>query len=67
MLHVGYEPATVEQVFFPHDGVVGDLGPSLALLADRLEGKFTNAGALLRLREGILVRIAARPEENRFR
>ena len=31
-------------------------GPSLALLADRLEGKLPNAGALLPLREGILER-----------
>ena len=32
-------PASVEQVYFPHAEVVGDVGPSLALLADRLEGK----------------------------
>ena len=39
MIHVGYTPANVEQVFFPHAEVVGDVGPSLALLADRLEGR----------------------------
>ncbi len=66
VIHVGYTPANVEQVFFPHAEVVGDLGPSLALLADRLDGRLTAAAALLPLREGILSRIAARAEEDRF-
>jgi acetolactate synthase-1/2/3 large subunit len=66
VLHVGYLPATVEEVFFPHAEVVGDVGPSLGLLADRLEGKLPKAGALLGLREGILARIADRAEESRF-
>ena len=39
VIHVGYTPANVEQVYFPHAEVVGDVGPSLALLADRLEGR----------------------------
>src|SRR5688572_1575479 len=39
VIHVGYTPATVEQVYFPHAEVVGDVGPSLALLADRLDGR----------------------------
>ncbi|MDA8051304.1 MAG: acetolactate synthase large subunit, partial [Rhodospirillales bacterium] len=66
VLHVGYLPATVEEVFFPHAEVVGDVGPSLALLADRLEGKLPNAGALLVLREEIHARIAERAEEARY-
>jgi acetolactate synthase-1/2/3 large subunit len=66
VLHVGYLPATVEEVFFPHAEVVGDVGPSLGLLADRLEGKLPNAGALLGLREEILARIADRAEESRY-
>jgi acetolactate synthase-1/2/3 large subunit len=66
VLHVGYLPATVEEVFFPHAEVVGDVGPSLGLLADRLAGKLPNAGALLGLREEILARIADRAEESRY-
>ncbi|QRM33757.1 acetolactate synthase large subunit [Microvirga sp. VF16] len=66
VLHVGYLPATVEEVFFPHAEVVGDVGPSLGLLADRLEGQLPNAGALLGLREEILARIADRAEESRY-
>src|SRR5438874_4190472 len=66
VLHVGYLPATVEEVFFPHAELIGDVGPSLKLLADRLEGKLPNAGALLPLRSGILAKIADRAEESRF-
>jgi acetolactate synthase-1/2/3 large subunit len=66
VIHVGYQPAHVEQVYFPQAEIVGDLGPSLRLLADRLEGKIPHAQALLPLREGILSRIAARASEDRF-
>lgn len=66
VIHVGYLPANIEQVYFPQAEVIGDLGPSLRLLADRLEGRIPNAQALLPLREGILNRIAARATENRF-
>jgi acetolactate synthase-1/2/3 large subunit len=66
VIHIGYLPATVEQVYFPQAEVIGDLGPSLGLLADRVEGKIPNAQALLPLREGILARLAARATEDRF-
>jgi acetolactate synthase-1/2/3 large subunit len=66
VLHVGYLPATVEEVYFPHAELIGDIGPSLKLLADRIEGKLPNAGALLALREGILSHIAERAKERRF-
>ena len=66
VLHVGYLPAHVEEVYFPHAELIGDIGPSLALLADRLEGTLPNAGALLPLREGILAHIAERAGESRF-
>ncbi|MGG5822377.1 acetolactate synthase large subunit [Falsiroseomonas sp. HW251] len=66
VIHVGYQPANVEQVYFPHAEVVGDLGPSLELLADRVEGKLPHAGALLSLREEILNRISDRATEDRW-
>lgn len=66
VVHVGYQPAHVEQVYFPQTEVIGDLGPSLKLLADRLEGRLPNAQALLPLREGILARIAERSTEDRL-
>jgi len=66
VVHVGYQPANVEQVYFPQAEVIGNLGPSLRELADRIEGKIPHAQALLPLREGILDRIAARATEDRF-
>jgi acetolactate synthase-1/2/3 large subunit len=66
VLHVGYLPATVEEVYFPHAELIGDVGPTLTLLAERLEGKLPRAGALLPLREQILARIGDRAEESRY-
>jgi acetolactate synthase-1/2/3 large subunit len=66
VIHVGYTPAHVEEVFFPHAEVVGDVGPSLELLADRVEGKLKNAGALLPLRDRILSRVSDRADDGRF-
>jgi acetolactate synthase-1/2/3 large subunit len=66
VIHVSYTPATVEQVYFPNAELVGDVGPSLELLADRVEGKLPNAGALVPLRENILAHIADRADEDRW-
>ena len=66
VIHVGATPATVEQVYFPQTEIVGDVGASLAAIADRLEGKLPNASALLGLREGILAHLAERSTEDRF-
>src|SRR5438105_7269924 len=66
VIHVSYTPANVERVYFPQCEVVGDVGPSLELLADRVEGRLHNAGALLSLREGILSRISDRATEDRW-
>ena len=66
VIHVGATPATVEQVYFPQAEIVGDVGASLAGLADRLEGELPHASALLGLREGILAHLAEGATEDRF-
>jgi thiamine pyrophosphate-dependent acetolactate synthase large subunit-like protein len=66
VIHIGYVPATVDEVFAPQTEVVGDVGPSLALLADRLKCKLKNASALLPLRDEILAHLADRATESRF-
>ncbi len=66
VIHVGYQPANVEQIYFPQTEVIGDIGPSLRLLADLVEGRVPHAGALLPLRESILSSIGARATEDRF-
>ena len=66
VIHIGYTPANVEEVFFPHAEVVGDIGPSLKLLADQLEGKLKLDPAFLALREEILGRITEGADDDRF-
>jgi acetolactate synthase-1/2/3 large subunit len=66
VIHIDYMPATVEEVYSPHAEVVGDVGPSLELLAAKLEGRLKNASALLPLREEILAHLADRATESRF-
>jgi acetolactate synthase I/II/III large subunit len=66
VIHVGHTSATVEQVFFPHAEVVGDMGASLLMLAERLAGKLSRASALLALRQEILQRVADRATEDRY-
>jgi acetolactate synthase-1/2/3 large subunit len=66
VVHVGYQPATVEQVYFPQAEVIGDIGPSLRVLAAQVAGKIPNAQVLLPLRERILGRVAERSTEERF-
>jgi len=45
VIHVGYTAANVEEVYFPHASIVGDIGPSLLMLADRLEKRLPNGSA----------------------
>jgi acetolactate synthase-1/2/3 large subunit len=66
VIHISYTPATVEQVYFPNAEVIGDVGPSLELLADRVEGKLPHASALLPMRSSILSHIADRATEARW-
>lgn len=66
VIHVGFKSAVIEQVYFPSAEVIGDIGPSLKQLADKIEGKLPRAEALLSLREGILEHINDRCNEARF-
>src|SRR5918993_277452 len=66
VIHIGFTSANVEQVYFPHAEVVGDIGESLSLLADRLGGKLDPDPDFLKLRQDILGRINDRAEEDSF-
>jgi acetolactate synthase-1/2/3 large subunit len=66
VIHIGFTSANVEQVFFPHAEVVGDIGGSLSLLADRLGGKLDPDPDFLTLRQEILARINDRANEDSF-
>jgi acetolactate synthase I/II/III large subunit len=67
VIHVGFMPASVEEVYFPQHEVLGDIGQGLHLLADRLEGVLQHDAAFfLTLREQILRRVTQGSDDPRF-
>ncbi|HEX6243389.1 MAG TPA: acetolactate synthase large subunit [Polyangiales bacterium] len=67
VIHIGFIPASVEEVYFPQHEVLGDIGQGLLALADRLEGKLQHDAAFfLDLREQILQRVTAGSDDARF-
>jgi acetolactate synthase-1/2/3 large subunit len=66
VIHIGFVPATVEEVYFPQAEVVGDIAKGLDLLASQLEGRLVMNPDWVVLRKDILAHITARAEEDRF-
>ncbi len=66
VVHVGYQSATVEQVYHPDIEVIGDIGASVEALGARLQGRLTADPGMLELRRRILARVNDRAEEDRF-
>lgn len=66
VIHIGYQSASVEQVYHPDAEVIGDIGATVTALAERLGGKLDPDVAMLDLRQKILARINDRAEEDRF-
>ncbi|ACA21247.1 hypothetical protein M446_7024 (plasmid) [Methylobacterium sp. 4-46] len=57
VIHIGYTPASVEQVFHPDAEVVGDISSTVTALADRLGGRLEPDPGMLELRQSLLERI----------
>ncbi|WP_313244282.1 acetolactate synthase large subunit [Stenotrophomonas rhizophila] len=66
VIHVGFQSATVEQVYHPDIEVIGDIGASATALAERLEGRVVEDAGTGELRQKILARLNDRAEEDRF-
>ena len=66
VIHIGYQSATVEQVFHPDLEVIGDIGTTVLTLAEKLDGQLSLDPHMLELRERILGRINDRADEARF-
>ena len=66
VVHVGYQSATVEQVYHPDIEVIGDIGWTVEGLGERLEGRLSPDDGMLELRQKILGHINDRAEEDRF-
>lgn len=66
VIFVGYVSATVEQVFYPDAELIGDIGTTVAALADRLGGRLNPDPEILALRQNILAHINERADSDRF-
>jgi acetolactate synthase I/II/III large subunit len=66
VIHIGFAPATVEEVYFPQTEIIGDIARGLELLAGRLEGRLNMNPDWVALRKNILDHITDRAEEDRF-
>jgi acetolactate synthase-1/2/3 large subunit len=66
VIHIGYQSATVEQVYHPDLEVIGDLANTVEGLGERLAGKLVPDEGMFALRQRILARINDRAEEDRF-
>ncbi len=66
VIHIGFTPATVEQVFTPHTEIIGDVGPGLLRLASLLEGRLAPDADFMRLKDQVIAHVAARATESRF-
>jgi acetolactate synthase-1/2/3 large subunit len=66
VIHVGYTPATVEQVYFPNAEIIGDIGASLTRLAGLIEGRLQQDTGFLALKDEVIAHVRDRAEEKRF-
>jgi acetolactate synthase I/II/III large subunit len=66
VIHVGFTAPNIEEVYFPHASLVGDIGPTLAMLAAGLDGGLPNGSALLPLRDGILQQVLENSDDDRW-
>jgi acetolactate synthase I/II/III large subunit len=66
VIHVGFLPAHVEQVFHPDAELIGDIGANVLALAARIEGTLEPDPSMLHLRTRILAHINERAESDQF-
>lgn len=66
VLHIGFTPATVEQVYYPQAELIGDIAQGLAMLGNELEGKIKQHTRWDVVRRDILDHIGDRADEDRF-
>jgi acetolactate synthase-1/2/3 large subunit len=66
VIFVGYVSANVEQVFYPDAELIGDIGTTVAALADRLGGRLNPDSEMMALRQNILAHINERADSDQF-
>ncbi len=66
VIHIGYVSANVEQVFYPDAELIGDIGATMAALADQLGGSLERDEEMMKLRADIIARVNERADEASF-
>jgi acetolactate synthase-1/2/3 large subunit len=66
VIHIGFAPATVELVYHPQTEIIGDVGPGLLKLADRLAGRLIPDAAFTAMKDEVIAHVADRAAESRF-
>jgi acetolactate synthase-1/2/3 large subunit len=66
VIHISATPATVERVYFPQTEIIGDVGPGLSKLADKLAGKLVHNAGFIAMKDSIIAHVADRATESRF-
>ncbi len=66
VLHIGFTPATVEEVYYPQAELIGDIAKGLDMLATELDGKLKQTTRWDGVRADILRHIGDRANEDRF-
>ncbi|MDP6705795.1 MAG: acetolactate synthase large subunit [Alphaproteobacteria bacterium] len=67
VIHVNFNPAEVDEVYFPQLELIGDVASSFHRLADKLEPVATHDfGYFMRVREEVLAHIAEGADDRRY-
>jgi len=67
VIHIDFNSADIDQIYFPHAEVIGDIGDSVSRLADRLEGRLSqDTSYFQKIREVVLDHTSAGADDPRF-
>ncbi|WP_183812317.1 acetolactate synthase large subunit [Tunturibacter empetritectus] len=66
VVHIDFNPADIDQIYFPHVEVIGDVGDSMTRLADALEGTKHEFSYYRKVQSLVLKRVAEGADDPRF-
>ena len=66
VIHIDFNPADIDQIYFPHVEVIGDIGDSMTRLADTLTGSTQDFTYYRKVQLLVLERIAQGADDPRF-
>jgi acetolactate synthase-1/2/3 large subunit len=67
VVHVDFNSADIDQIYFPHAEVIGDIADSMARLANQLHGKLpSDTSYFMKIREYVLAHISEGADDPRY-